>query len=65
MGRGSVWRQPRDSGGSGEPASHVQKMTKGEWGNFKQWKLWFLEDTTSFKEDSMEVGAFGLDELSR
>ena len=46
---------------SGELAAHVKRMMEGEWEKFEQWKMWFLEETTSFK-GSMEVGAFGLDE---
>jgi len=43
---------------SWEPVAGVKMMTEEEWETFEQWKSWFLED-------SVEVGALGLEEWSR
>jgi len=39
-------------------------MTEEEWNQFKIWKTRFLDKTNDFKEDSMEVDAFRVDEWS-
>jgi len=43
---------------------HVKRMMKEEQDQFKVWRMRFLGETNDFKEDSMEVDAFRVDEWS-
>jgi len=51
----ALWERSR-----GELMVHVKKLMQEEVENFEIWRMCFLEEGDSFKENWMEVDAFGM-----